>query len=159
MVWLALLGKLNTKDRLMKKKMIPEELNHCTFCHNHIEDIDHILMSCSVSWSIWEVIAADMGVQIVTQDNIRDFYASWINRRFTNKTRRKLWLASFFSTLWSLWMQRNAILFKQQTMNVESLCHIIKCRVATWSKTWEEKIPYSADLLVQNFQSIPMLFK
>jgi len=31
MVWLALLGKLNTRDRLVQKRMIPEELNHCTF--------------------------------------------------------------------------------------------------------------------------------
>jgi len=99
-----------------------------------------------------------MGVQLVTEDNLKNFYASWISKRFTNKTRRKLWLASFFSTLWSMWMQRKGILFKQHTMNVESLCQIIKWRVATWSRAWEEKIPYSAELLVQNFQSIPMLF-
>ena len=27
MVWLALLGKLNTKDRLMRKRILPVELN------------------------------------------------------------------------------------------------------------------------------------
>jgi len=32
MVWLALLGKLNTKDMLVRKRMLREESNYCTFC-------------------------------------------------------------------------------------------------------------------------------
>ena len=158
MVWLALLGKLNTRDRLVKEKMIPAELNYCTFCNSHNEGIDHVLLSCPVFWSIWKSIAEELGVQLANEDNLRNFYTYWINRRFSNKTRWKLWVTSFFSTLWSLWMQRNGIIFKQQMLDMQSLCRIIKWRVATWSRAWEVKIPYSAELLVQNFQAIPMLF-
>ena len=49
MVWLALLGKLHTKDILVKKRIIAEERNLCSFCSMHTETCDHLLMHCSVA--------------------------------------------------------------------------------------------------------------
>ena len=49
------------------------------------------------------------------------FYAAWLNKRFPNKTHRKLWLSSFFATLWSLWMHRNEIIFKQHVLDMQTL--------------------------------------
>ena len=46
MTWLALLDRLNTKDRLARKKVIPAEMNICTFCNRHTEDIHHLLLLC-----------------------------------------------------------------------------------------------------------------
>jgi len=158
MVWLALLGKLNTKDRLVRKRMLPMKLNQCTFCHNHSENIDHVLMSCTVAWTIWQFIAEELGEQIENEDTLRSLYAAWLSKRFPNKTRRKLWLSSFFATLWSLWMHRNGIIFKKHVLDVQTLCHMIKWRVATWSKAWNERIPYSAGMMAQNFQALPLLF-
>jgi len=134
MAWLALLGKLNTKDRLVRRGIIPAELNKCTFCDNHIEDLNHLLLSCQITWQVWKAIAEDLGGEIPLGDNLRNFFASWINRRIANKTQRKLWLASFFATLWSLWMHRNAIIFKQHTMDMQAIYHTIKWRVAIWSR-------------------------
>ena len=74
MAWLALLGKLNTKERLARKGMIPVELNNCTFCITHSEDIYHLLLSCQVSWSIWNSIAKDLGHTITHTGNFRSFY-------------------------------------------------------------------------------------
>ena len=159
MVWLALLGKLNTKDNLLRKGIIHTDLNQCTFCQNHGEDIDHLLVSCSVAWSVWQHIAEEMGEKITHEGTLRSLYTSWTSKRLPNKTRRKLWLSSFFATLWSLWMHRNGIIFKQRELDVQALCHLIKWRVTSWSKAWKEKIPYSAEMLVQNFQAIPVLFK
>jgi len=52
MVWLALMGKLNTKEKLARKGMITDELNTCTFCNDHSEDTLHLLVTCQVSWNI-----------------------------------------------------------------------------------------------------------
>jgi len=61
MVWLALLGKLNTKERLARKGMIQAELNTCIFCNDHSEDVHHLLLMCQVSWNLWNSIATDLG--------------------------------------------------------------------------------------------------
>ena len=52
MLWLALLGKLNTRDLLAKKGILPEQDNLCPFCAVQPETIDHILLQCQTSWSI-----------------------------------------------------------------------------------------------------------
>jgi len=61
MVWLALLGKLNTKDNLLRKGIIPAALNKCTFCQVHAEDIDHLLVTCSVTSAVWQNIVDELG--------------------------------------------------------------------------------------------------
>ena len=53
MLWLALLEKLNTKDLLVKKGILLSQANVCSFCTQHQEDIDHLLLNCQCSWSIW----------------------------------------------------------------------------------------------------------
>ena len=61
MVWLALLRKLNTKDMLVRKKMLMDDLNYCTFGIAYKEDIDHVLLTCPISWRLWLKIAHDRG--------------------------------------------------------------------------------------------------
>uniref|UniRef100_A0A7C8ZX61 Reverse transcriptase zinc-binding domain-containing protein n=1 Tax=Opuntia streptacantha TaxID=393608 RepID=A0A7C8ZX61_OPUST len=159
MAWLALLGKLNTRERLVKKRIIPAELNKCTFCSNHSEDINHLLLSCQISWRVWKAIAEELGGQITCPNSIRSFYADWLNQRFANRTRRKLWIATFFATIWSLWMKRNGIIFNQEKLDLNDLLHIIKWRVANWSRAWEENLPYSVEMLAHNFHAVPILFQ
>jgi len=158
MVWLAVQDKLNTKDRLARRRAIPIEMNICTFCHSHNEDIHHLLLSCQYSWTIWRLIAEDLGKVVAHADDLRNFYASWINVRIANKTRKKIWITSFFATIWSLWMQRNEVIFKQQQLDWQALYHTIKWRVAMWTRAWEEDMPCSVEMLAQNFHAIPRLF-
>ena len=73
MVWLALLGKLNTNDLLARKGMLPLEANSCTFCTSHNEGLHHLFISCSVSWSIWNSIAGDQG-----QKHHKSYYLQYI---------------------------------------------------------------------------------
>jgi len=49
MLWLALLGKLNTRDMLVKKGILPLHENVCSFCFSQPEDIDHVLLHCQIS--------------------------------------------------------------------------------------------------------------
>jgi len=44
MLWLALLGKLNTRDLLVKKGILPHQANLCSFCSEQPESIDHLLL-------------------------------------------------------------------------------------------------------------------
>jgi len=158
MVWLALLGKLNTREMLVKKNVIPPEANQCSFCLNHPETIDHVLLSCPFSWGVWSSIAEDLGLRLINHHCLRQFYDWWMSRRFPNTLRKRLHILVFFATAWSLWSKRNLVIFQDHDYDQSTLCHTIQWRVALWTKMWKENIPYSTEELVRQFNSIPLLF-
>jgi len=158
MVWLALMGKLNTKDMLARKGVISEDLNACTFCSEQAEDIHHLLVNCQVSWNLWKTIAGAFGQALEPCTDLKILYGNWLMKSFPNKTVRKLWITSFFAIVWSLWLHRNNMVFNQQQLDERELDQLVKWRVTFWSRAWEEHIPYSADMLARNFHSFPLLF-
>ena len=159
MTWLALLGKLNTKEMLVRKGILTPEENNCSFCHSNPETLDHLLLSCAVSRNIWSSIAADIGVTIEEEQQcFRTFYDWWMTRNNSNKMRKKLCILSFFATTWSLWTMRNMIVFQNQVFDHLTLCHTIKWRIALWAKAWKDSFPYSTEEIVRNFHYIPRLF-
>jgi len=159
MTWLALLGKLNTREMLVRKGILNSEDNKCSFCQSNPETLDHLLLSCAVSRNVWNNIAADIGVRLEEEQQcFRRFYEWWMTRYHPNKLRKKLCILSFFATTWSLWTKRNMIVFQNEDFEHQTLCHIIKWRIALWSKAWKDTIPYSVEELVRNFHTIPRLF-
>jgi len=81
MVWLALLGKLNTREMPVKKNVISPEVNQCNFCLSHPETIDHLLLSCSFSWVIWCRIAEGLGMRLESHQCFKQFYDWWMSSR------------------------------------------------------------------------------
>jgi len=159
MTWLALLGKLNTRDLLQRKGIITAEVNTCTFCAAYQETGDHLLMGCVNSWRVWENIAEELGISIEAKQTYREFYEWWMSRRVQNPVWKKFIIVGFFATTWSIWQKRNMMIFQEQTYDHQSLCQTIKWRMCLWSKTWKEDIHhYTTEELVRQFRSIPRLF-
>ena len=50
------------------------------------------------------------------------------------------------------------MIFKNQEFDHGTIVSIIKWRIAMWSKAWKDSFSYSAEELVRNFKSIPVLF-
>ena len=155
---LALLKKLKTKDMLVKKGLLPSQVNLCSFWAQQQNDIDHLLLNCQIAWSIWCNIAAGFEVQLTRQQRFRHFYEAWMSKSFHNTIRKKLFILAFFAVAWSLWTKRNKIVFEQQELDIQALQLIIRWRIALWSKAWKDYIPYFGEQLAGNFSSIPMLF-
>jgi len=158
MAWLALLGKLNTREMLVRKGIIPAEANICTFCSEHSESGDHLLMGCAFSWNVWKCIAEELGMKIEAQQTFRQFYDWFMTRRTSNRVRKRFFILTFFATTWSIWNKRNMMVFHNQSYDHHSLCHTIKWRIGIWSKAWKEDIQYTTEELVRNFNCIPRLF-
>jgi len=159
MTWLALLGKLNTRDLLQRKGIITAEANTCAFCAAYQETGDHLLMGCVNSWRVWENIAEELGISIEAKQTYREFYEWWMSRRVQNPVWKKFIIVGFFATTWSIWQKRNMMIFQEQTYDHQSLCQTIKWRMCLWSKTWKEDIHhYTTEELVRQFRSIPRLF-
>ena len=158
MMWLALLGRLNTKDLLYRKGILSMEANTCSFCGTSVESLDHLLVSCQVSWQIWCVLSSELRNPIIIPGTLRQMYDIWMNQRIPGRIRKKYWMLTFFAITWSLWMIRNSIAFEQQSLSMKSVICSIKWRISLWSKAWKEEIPYSAHELAKNFVNLASIF-
>jgi len=71
----------------------------------------------------------------------------------------KLWVTSFFfyDNLESVDAE-NWDHIQATTVGFASHVHIVKWKVAFWARALEDDIPYSVEMLVQNFYAIPRLF-
>jgi len=157
-MWLALLGKLNTKEMLWKKGILQEDQTSCPLCLVQLESLDHILLNCPVSWSIWCKIAGDLGQSLRMAETFRNHFEGWMTRHRRNVTLKKLWCSTFFAIAWSLRLMRNGISFQHKVIDVDALYNIIRWRVTFWTKAWKEQLSYNVDDVARNFDSIPVLF-
>ena len=82
-LWLALLGKLNTKEMLWRKGILQENQLDCSLCEElpAVENLDHLFVHCPFTWSIWEKIAAELGQAITQSVNFTNHFEEWLSRK------------------------------------------------------------------------------
>jgi len=158
-LWLALLGKLNTKEMLCRKGILQQSQNVCTFCSTQPEDLDHLLVNCTISWGVWCTIASEFGKDLSRKASFRELYESWLEVKWQHKKIKKIWISIFFAVAWSLWLWRNQITFNQKELVLSEVCLSIKWLVAQWTRAWKDKIPYKVEEIARNFASIPVIFQ
>lgn len=116
--WLALLGRLNTKDKLIKWGVINS--NVCSLCNQKAEDIEHLFFDCCFSAHIWDKV-------LRSNDESRQKFCwrrevSYLCRRAKGKSAkaklRKLW---FNATVYHIWVARNNIIFNQGTIDADKI--------------------------------------
>ncbi|XP_058726343.1 uncharacterized protein LOC131597679 [Vicia villosa] len=53
-LWLVYHSRLATKSRLKRLGLLQED--SCSLCNEHVEDIDHLLINCSVTKHVWKEV-------------------------------------------------------------------------------------------------------
>jgi hypothetical protein len=127
--WRLLLDRLPTKGALHRRGILinPSELN-CIFCHQHLEDNEHLFFNCPVIISVWESVYHWIGRRVVTGAAVVDGRHHF--SRFGNLFRypkggrinHLIWLV----TTWCVWNLRNQVVFKGAIPNVSALVDDIK---------------------------------
>lgn len=148
-LWLALLGKIATKSRLVRMKIIPPTENLCPLCKSEPEDVSHLMIHCAFSQSIWAWWLNLWGLKWVWPENLELAFSQWF---FPSKLSffKKIWLASFMVIVWSLWKERNNRTFKNESSSVLELQNLILLRICWWIKSWPEAFPYSQAEVLRN---------
>ena len=156
-MWLALLGKLNTKERLFQKGIISIDQSLCTFCSACSESLDHVLLQCPFSWKVWCSVTEDLGQKVCIYPTFKQFYTSSLSAQWRSRSQKRLWISILFAIPWRLWMVRNEVIFQQKELSLLEICQSIKWTVAMWTKTWEPQFPYRVEDLARNFNALPEL--
>lgn len=138
-VWQAAQNKIVTGSELLKRGMLinnPEsliEVGLCAFCKESVETADHLLVNCRYAWEVWSRIINWWEMVWVSPGKIYSLLSWWLSHKL-KKVEKGIWDICLFSVLWSLWLERNQILFQGAEFELENLVDKIQTRVAFWSK-------------------------
>lgn len=154
--WLAVLGKLNTRDFLSRIGIVPIEENICPFCRDAEETIEHIFIQCSLIWGVWNELAKWWGLVWVLPSSIPHLFDQW-PLFVIGKLQKQVWYMLFFAALWTIWLERNNIVFNDKEFSRGDLLPLIICRVSTWIKAKGLDIPYSFTDMLRSSEGLKRL--
>ena len=85
--WEATWEKILTLDRLQKRGwQLP---NRCFLCGCEEENVNHILLHCTVVGALWEIAFTLFGVQWVFPETVKEALFCW-RGPFVGKKRKKI---------------------------------------------------------------------
>ena len=85
------------------------------FCQE--ESIDYILIHCTKTKVLWELLFALFGVMWILPLSIREILLGW-HGSFMGKKRKKVWMTSPLCFLWMVWKERNRIALDNEELSI-----------------------------------------
>ena len=86
-------------------------------CHNAEESSEYFFILCPLARAVW--IGTDLSIktEAIALNTIKDWIQDWLSK--PNLTNLKaLWFCrQFIYTLWSIWIHRNKVVFREQNPN------------------------------------------
>ena len=108
--------------------------NRCFLCCEEEETIDHILIHCTRSRVLWELLFALFGVAWVISFSVRDTLLGW-RGFYLGKKRRKVWKTAPLCIFWVVWKERNMIAFDNEELSIHTLKNSFVCNLWLWTKS------------------------
>ncbi|XP_028093879.1 uncharacterized protein LOC114293964 [Camellia sinensis] len=152
--WLAWKGRIKTSTFLQSIGILSANSDvNCVFCMKERETASHVLLCCMFSWRVWSNILGWWGVSWVQPGSVVGLLQWWTGVTCT-KRLKVFWKSIPLAVLWSLWKQRNDIIFNKAQLDFEKLCDLIKTRIALWFRASSPSLCYSVGDLVSNLQNV-----
>nr|CCA66235.1 hypothetical protein [Beta vulgaris subsp. vulgaris] len=152
-VWMALLGRINTRCKLASIGIIPQSENICVLCNTSPEQHNHLLLHCPFSLSLWNWWLDLWRLKWVLPETLRGLFDQWLSPIKT-PFFKKVWAATFFIISWSIWKERNSRIFENTSSPPSSLHDLILLRLGWWISGWDEAFPYSPTDIQRNPQCL-----
>ncbi|RVW37057.1 Translation initiation factor IF-2, chloroplastic [Vitis vinifera] len=142
--WEATWGKALTLDLVQKRGWALA--NRCFMCLEKEETINHLLLHCSRTRALWDLLFALFGVSWVLPFSVRETLLSW-NGFFMGKNRKKVWRAAPLHIFWTVWKERNRLTFKDESVSIQRLKHSFILTLWAEAKLFIDNCP----LTIANF--------
>ena len=148
--WEASWGKVLTQDQLKRRGWILA--NRCFLCCVEEETINNILVHCPKARVMWDLVFSLFDVTWVLPLTIRDTLLGWF-ASFVDKKRGKIWRAAPLCLFWTVWKERNRIVFYNEALSIQRLKNSFICNLFSWSKSCLDGEPRSLINFVDWFGS------
>lgn len=116
-IWRVRAGSIPVRMQLDQRGVdIPYLL--CPTCNDCLESIDHVLLRCRVSSSVWDKVFAWWGLEDQNCVDVNKL-PMFKGKKYWKKEPKDIWEAVVWSFLYLLWSHRNTILFERKKSSVE----------------------------------------
>ena len=122
--WEATWGRALTLDQIQKRGWLLA--NRCYIFQMHEESIDHILLHCAKTRTLWEMFFTLFGVQWVLPSSVRATLLGW-NGSFMGKKKKGVWRVGPLCIFWMVWNARNRIAFEEDVLSIQRLKSSFVC--------------------------------
>ncbi|CAN1238245.1 hypothetical protein LINGRAPRIM_LOCUS2066 [Linum grandiflorum] len=105
--------------------------NWCVLCRNSLELVDHILLHCQFSSLVWAKINSVLAIHGPLPSDTRGLITAWkgMNCSSSFSSAMKVILHAMS---WSIWLERNARIFKDKDKSVCKVC----CKIFVVAGRW-----------------------
>jgi len=134
--WRLLRDRLSTKTNLQRRQV---EINDmcCPFCRSMEEDAIHLFIHCSKILPVWWESLSWMNIQGAFPQTPRQHFLQHVTG-LADGIRINRWQCWWLALTWSIWQQRNKILFFNETFNGNKLLDDATFLLWTWLKSLEK---------------------
>ena len=122
-----------TLDQL-KRKGIPL-VNKCSLCEENEETIDHLLIHCSRAKMLWDLLLAIIDFDWVFPRTVRQLLLAWQSAS-VGKQRKRVWMATPLCIFWTLWMERNMVVFENEVPSAHRMKSFFLFSLWSWAKLY-----------------------
>ncbi|GKU89463.1 hypothetical protein SLEP1_g3596 [Rubroshorea leprosula] len=105
----------------------------CGMCGGSIEDTNHLFIHCKVAFMVRSKCAQwwrFLSVQLETCQDDFEQHRPPVKDCFV----RAGWDVVWFSIVWSLWLARNAKIFRNQEQETDRIFELVRLRAFNWIK-------------------------
>ena len=96
-----------------------------------MESANHLFVLCPLASAIWYGLLRWWGVDWVLPFSLSVLFVQW-EAIANGPYQKKVWMIIFFSVLWTIWNERNALVFNTGTINANKIFFLIIHRAEVW---------------------------
>ncbi|XP_009779248.1 uncharacterized protein LOC107791302 [Nicotiana tabacum] len=110
-LYMAILGKMNTRDRLARWGVTNELL--CPMCKVEEESLEHMFFKCSFTAAIWSKVLQWMGITRQTMEWSQEIEWTCSNAK-SRSTNSEIYRIALASCVYHVWQERNHKIFQHK---------------------------------------------
>jgi len=112
--WRVLIGRLSTYENLTRRGMVVNS-TLCVLCKAAEESNHHLFLTCIFAQKVWSLCLRWIGILFVQHKDLMNHFESFYLVHLSFK-QNQVWKGVWVAIIWSIWKQRNLVVFKQRVV-------------------------------------------
>ena len=129
-MWTAAHSQILTLDNLMLRDRLLA--NRCCMCCCNEESVDHLLLFCPITHSLWTYMLRLFGIDWVMLGSVVDLLFCWYH--WLGKHNSDIWNLVLGCLMWTIWTERNRRSFEDNGKSVVQLLDLCQRTLFDWSR-------------------------